>query len=368
MNNPDEYNGNSRTCSHCGAPLAAAARFCNNCGKPTVPRAGVAQAAYSGKSSGGRKGWLVCGVLAGLSALVVACVAVIGGLFWTETIPLPDFLRGSGETAVLEVPTPQPPVVAVQTEPAEPAAPIDPVSMQTETVIEEVPTERPADISFSGVSMSADSNLGVKLTAENIPAVTDPNLPPWELIPSHIKISLEDYSIQGTFHEPHILIFPLTEYYTYGQSPKVAVNRLLHLLETQDPTPKEAIPFLPEWNAAQAFHAAVQYVNFKNGAGVRFLTQYGQDVGPVNNDAIFYCYQGITSDGLYYVSAVLPVFEPSLPKDSSEIPIGDYQAFSDGYPAYIEGVGKELTDLPDSAFEPDLKMLDDMMSSLEIKP
>lgn len=40
------------------------------------------------------------------------------------------------------------------------------------------------------------------------------------------------------------------------------------------------MPFLPLFNAQQAMHAHVQYLDFQSGQGLRYLTQYDQAPSP----------------------------------------------------------------------------------------
>ena len=67
------------------------------------------------------------------------------------------------------------------------------------------------------------------------------------------------------------------------------------------------MPFLPLFNAAQVMHTHLQYLDFKNGQGLRYLTEFDQGIIPINNYELIYTYQGLTGDGKYYVAAVLPV-------------------------------------------------------------
>ena len=74
------------------------------------------------------------------------------------------------------------------------------------------------------------------------------------------------------------------------------------------------MPFLPLWEACQAFVARPRYVRFKNGEGVLFLTQ--MDVGEtsqVTNQGLEYAFQGMTNDGQFYVYAEFSVAAPFLP-------------------------------------------------------
>lgn len=77
----------------------------------------------------------------------------------------------------------------------------------------------------------------------------------------------------------------------------------------------EYLPFLPLFNAHQVMHTSLQYLDFKNGTGLRYLTWFSQGIMPINNYELIYTNQGLTSDGKYYVAAVLPVTHPNLPSD-----------------------------------------------------
>jgi len=135
----------------------------------------------------------------------------------------------------------------------------------------------------------------------------------------------------------------------------------------------EALPFLPAFNAAQIFHSNEQILTFQNGKGIRFLTQYGQDVSPVNNNSLFYTFQGLTDDGAYYVAAILPVSAAFLPADGNP----DTPLPADGVPfdwenyekisQYFELVKQKLNAADSNAFNPMLTNLDALIKSILIK-
>jgi hypothetical protein len=124
------------------------------------------------------------------------------------------------------------------------------------------------------------------------------------------------------------------------------------------------LPFLPLSNEGQLLHAQVQYLPFKNGEGVRFLTQLSQGMTPVNNYELIYTFQGLTSDDKYYVAAILPVTNPELPADTGGVQqatlVGDFQDYLSGMIGQLNG---QLSD----QFTPDLLKLDAMIRSIEVK-
>ncbi|MCI0730188.1 MAG: hypothetical protein L0332_26180, partial [Chloroflexi bacterium] len=124
-------------------------------------------------------------------------------------------------------------------------------------------------------------------------------------------------------------------------------------------------PFLPQPNSSQGFQAQTSYLEFQNGAGVRYITQYAQEPRPVS--IFFYTFQGLTADGQYYVSARLPVSTEALPEISEE-EFGQLFQDPDQLLAYLEENKALLGGLAASDFSPDLAALDAMMASLLVEP
>jgi hypothetical protein len=99
---------------------------------------------------------------------------------------------------------------------------------------------------------------------------------------------------------------------------------------------------------------------------VRYVTQFDQAFIPINNNELIYTYQGLTSDGKYYVAAVLPLNHPSLPADG-KVTGKEPAEFTSAFPTYVANVVKALNPQAANTFTPDLTLLDAMMSSIEIK-
>ena len=83
-------------------------------------------------------------------------------------------------------------------------------------------------------------------------------------------------------------------------------------------------------------------------------------------DAIFYTFQGLSSDGKYYVSVIFPISHPELPAVGYEIPGGDFEAFESNYESYITDIEALLNNAPDTAFLPDIQLLDELIESLYV--
>ena len=91
-------------------------------------------------------------------------------------------------------------------------------------------------------------------------------------------------------------------------------------------------------------------------------TWYSQGMMPINNQELLYTYQGLTSDGHYYVAVVLPINLPGLPADAQ-----DTNNLPSDFAKYVADTADLLDQQPAGTFTPDLVKLDAMIESIEVK-
>ena len=242
-----------------------------------------------------------------------------------------------------------------------------PVEAPTDLVITEAPTQVPTDDPAQGtVTVSVDvSGVAQDFTSQVIEAVSpSADGPWWEAMPQYTLLTLQGYPTPAHLLETQIFVFPV-EGLSVNESTAGMVESLQALLQSQQAG--DRMPYLPLYNAAQVMHAQVSYLDFKNGRGVRYLTQFDQAPLPINNYELHYTFQGLTSDGKYYVAAVLPVNLPALPMDASVDLNNPPANFMEDFPTYLSDTVDMLNGQPAGAFSPDLSALDAMIESLEIK-
>jgi hypothetical protein len=126
------------------------------------------------------------------------------------------------------------------------------------------------------------------------------------------------------------------------------------------------LPYLPLYNAGMLFYSRDKFINFQQGEGIRYLTMFAQDIAPINNEGIFYTFQGITKDGKYYISAILPVESADLPA-KSEMSNEDYKKFSENYTQYLSDIEEKLIAQSPDSFTPDLNKLDGLIATISIQ-
>ncbi len=191
----------------------------------------------------------------------------------------------------------------------------------------------------------------------------------FDVFPAHTEITLQGYPLAGKFFLPHISVYPVGRYTELLPDHIPARVTALQDLIGGALADDSSLPFLPVFNAAQVFHAQYQALSFVGGGGIRFLTEYAQYTAPVNNQDLFYTYQGLTDDGLYWISAILPVNHPMLPSDALNPPGGvSWEDFSNNYGPYISDMINQLNTQPASSFFPNLAALDALVSSITITP
>jgi len=136
----------------------------------------------------------------------------------------------------------------------------------------------------------------------------------------------------------------------------------------------EQLPAIPFFNTQQAFASKIQPIAFQNGQGVRFLTEYAQYAISANNHDLFYHFQGLTSDGAYYIVVILPITAPELAETSDSgapLPPGGvpYPYMSDpnaDMKAYYYSVNDVLNATPPESYAPTINQLDALIQSMRI--
>jgi hypothetical protein len=139
----------------------------------------------------------------------------------------------------------------------------------------------------------------------------------------------------------------------------------------------EQLPFIPFADADQAFYAKAQIVNFQNGKGLLFLTQFNQDTSIINNERLVYIFQGLSNDNRYFIYAEFPVSAKGLPASDADS-LEDYKTpenfYGDkfeenkkAYDKYRNKIAFELDHFSDEQFTPKLSKIESLISSIKIK-
>lgn len=214
-----------------------------------------------------------------------------------------------------------------------------------------------AEVSFLIPNGIANDATTVTNTEVEYPFVNPSN----GAMPQHVKLTLNLYALNETQFEPHIMIFRAAEYAQYTENSASIINEMKSL-QYVDGQP------LPE-KLGSDFMAQIHAVNFKNGHGVRYLTQVFMNFQAVNNTELHYYYQGITEDGKYYVQAILPINAPFLATDgdpNGPLPTDGIPFNGDDFSGYLNTVAQKLNSTDTFSFTPYLEHLDAMIESMQV--
>ncbi len=226
------------------------------------------------------------------------------------------------------------------------------------------------DISFSGTSFTIPSGLGTGTVNENIAESNNQDVP-FLLNPAYIRFTLQGYLLQNTAFAPQVMVYPAKKFAQMSEGAAMLITNLQNILAAQSASPAEPIPFIPLENAGQVFHAQEKFLSFQNGNGIRYITQFDQAPLPINNTEIFYTFQGLTSNGEYYVSVTMPINVDFLPADNqidSPVPANGIPFSTNGFenfPNYLNQVVDKLNHT-DNNFQPALETLDALVQSLVV--
>jgi len=234
-----------------------------------------------------------------------------------------------------------------------------------EPIIENEPIQSQNYIDSFEPTISLEVGIVAQDTqVEIIPAVSpDSDNPYWEILPKHQVLTLEGYEISNHLLKPQIFLYPVTELDAFNQGAGQIATNLEILLDNQ--IVGEYLPFLPLFNAAQVMHSKVAFLEFENGSGVRFLTQFDQAPIPINNFELIYTFQGLTNDGKYYIAAIFPITHPDLPDDGM---VDSSQEFDpEAFSAQMSESVMNLGNFSDLDFSPTLIDLDAVIKSIHVQ-
>lgn len=232
-------------------------------------------------------------------------------------------------------------------------------------------------VTYGRLTLEIPSSVADGARGIDIEPLTDEESPYWEKTPGHLQVSLQEYYVlQGKFHQPQIYVYPATDYAILVPAAFESMHRLRNIMSGVVPITPNQLPAVPFFNAAQVFASNIQSISFQNGSGIRFLTEYAQYFAPVNNQDLFYHFQGFSADGEYYIVAILPITAPVLQESADAgavIPSGGIAMPDMNDPnADFQGYYASATDLLNATsaetFTPSLSQLDALIQSMWVAP
>jgi hypothetical protein len=208
-----------------------------------------------------------------------------------------------------------------------------------------------------------------------------------EAYPEHIRFSFVNYLGSSHFQLPlsqhvypntaQILVYTTESLREFGYDfleQHHALDKLLRerpnlsvYVGASARQPEDTLPFLPWVNSAQILRSHPQYMEIAGtGSGIRYITYYSQEAGPLTDQRIFYTFQGVMASGAYYVSAIFPIKTGVLPQEFVDGDI-DWDEFAANYDTFLADTFAQISSLPEEAFYPDLNTLDLLIQSITLE-
>jgi hypothetical protein len=234
----------------------------------------------------------------------------------------------------------------------------------TQVVATDTPSAPKANVTCNELSFYLDQLVAFHYTCTTVPK----QLVGIGAHPQYTQVTLTTYQT-GSSVSPEIDVFSVQSY--NEDFPPNGISDFQSALQAliNGGTPGKNLPFLSPHESAQIIHAQYQVLHVPSGSGIRYLTESAQNYAVINNNALFYTYQGLTSDGKYAITAILPVSNPVLPNNGDTYPGGEsFQQFSDSFDTYIANTQTQLDGQPSTNFSPSLVLLDDLVKSIQIQP
>ena len=142
--------------------------------------------------------------------------------------------------------------------------------------------------------------------------------------------------------------------------------------ERPDPATLEAsaglsgeLPYLPIEEAAQAIAARVTYIDTPELSGVAYVTGFRQDVFPFARGDFWYTFQGLSTDGRWYVAVDWLLDASMFPATITQADARRVGTSASRWERYVKRTVATLDAAEPTAFTPSLTVLDDLVRSID---
>ena len=170
-------------------------------------------------------------------------------------------------------------------------------------------------------------------------------------------------------------VYRIADLEAYGEPSYMEVVNQLRQLDTSDLSMYAnagpdyripSLPFLPKLNATQVFRAQPRALNFENVNGIDYYTYFSQSAEPILDGQVMYAYQGITTDGQYYLSFSIYVETGLL--QTTPIPQDfDWDTFAANYAGYLQDTFAAINSADAGTFTPTPADLSGFIQSITVQ-
>jgi hypothetical protein len=231
------------------------------------------------------------------------------------------------------------------------------------------PVMQQANVTCNELSFHLAPALGSGYECETVPENSSSDIPVYYVFiyPDHTELTIQKYPLTRTQFPPQIWIYPVSRFSEL--LPDILPPRISDLkrIISNDALPSGELPFLPAIPEIQSFFVHEAVLSFKDGQGVRFITEYSEAPTSISNKNIIYTFQGLTDDGKYWVAVTLPISSPILPEENDMLPEGyTEESLILNYSSYVSDVKELLEEQAPDSFFPTIDELDALVQSISV--
>ncbi len=227
-----------------------------------------------------------------------------------------------------------------------------------------------ANVTCNELSLYIDPVLGSDYECETVPESSSSDIP-MDIFtyPAHTELVIQNYPLTRTQFSPQIWIYPVSRFSEL--LPDVLPRHVseLEMFISSGTWSSGALPFLPPLPMVQTFFSHAAVISFNGGQGLRFITHYNESKNPIDNRTLFYTFQGLTDDSIYWVSVILPISSSILPDHVNFPPPPEGytdEGWFQNYNAYVNNVRDALEAQEPGLFFPTINSLDYLISSITV--
>jgi hypothetical protein len=228
-------------------------------------------------------------------------------------------------------------------------------------------------VTFNGISFSFDISLAMNVNISHTPGDPVDFEAPGGPQVGHTEFMLYSDAFPASSLEApaSIRVYNTADFagYTFFEERLQQLQTLLSerpdlsaYMTVAEDLSENALPFLPVFPAGQVIRARAQYVETAAVNGIAYVTVYRQDASPFTGDEFMYTFQGLSTDGQYYVSAIFRLTTDLFPAEPE--PDFDMEAFMAGINEYFMESITTLNEAAPEDFTPSLATLDAVIQSI----
>ena len=228
-------------------------------------------------------------------------------------------------------------------------------------------------VAYQGIQFQVDPSLGLQFQAYACAEDRDPQtmeIP--KPHPAYIGFKAQNLLADNVFN-PEIRVYTITNGMQDFRYPLNSLDVLAGTLDGQQE--------LAAWFQGAPLHALEQRQDFQNGSGIRGAIELMQDYFFFTNNYLQYAYDGLSSDGRYYISVRFPFQAAFLMTLKDPIHLNNINPQAIPVPAWPENFEEQRSVIENynqealrrfstaqgGEFSPNLAALDHLVSSLKIE-